>query len=67
MPKRLEIGYTYLDLCVEKYPERPTHQDLATQAKISKSYEGILSLSSKIQDGQQILRPQTPRKGARKN
>jgi DNA-binding IclR family transcriptional regulator len=38
MPKRLEIDYQYLDLCRDKYPERPTHRDLATQAKISKSY-----------------------------
>jgi hypothetical protein len=38
MPKRLEVGYTYLDLCIKKCPKRPTHQDLATLAKISKSY-----------------------------
>jgi transposase len=38
MPKRLEIGYTYLQLCKDVFPQRPTHQDLATQARISKSY-----------------------------
>jgi hypothetical protein len=38
MPKRLEVGYQYLDLCINKYLERPTHQDLAPLAKISKSY-----------------------------
>ena len=38
MPKRLESGYQYLDLGIDKYPERPTHQDLATQDKISESY-----------------------------
>jgi transposase len=38
MPNRLEAGYQYLDLCLERYPEQPTHQDLATLAKISKSY-----------------------------
>ena len=38
MPKRLEVGYQYLDLCLDMYPQRPTHQDLATLAKISKSY-----------------------------
>jgi hypothetical protein len=31
-------SYTYLDLCIYKYPEWPSHQDLATQVKISKSY-----------------------------
>jgi hypothetical protein len=38
MPKKLEVGYQYLDLCIDKYPQRPTHHDLATLAKISKSY-----------------------------
>jgi transposase len=38
MPKRLEIGYTYLEMCKEMFPERPTQQDLATHAKISRSY-----------------------------
>jgi hypothetical protein len=27
MPKRLEVGYQYLDLCIDDYPEWPTHQD----------------------------------------
>jgi hypothetical protein len=34
-----EVGswlYFYLDLIIDKYPEWPTHQDLATQANISK-------------------------------
>jgi hypothetical protein len=34
----LEIGYQYLDLCLDCYPQRPTHPDLTTLAKISKSY-----------------------------
>jgi DNA-binding IscR family transcriptional regulator len=38
MPKRLEVGYQYLDLCINYYPEYPAHQDLASLAKISKSY-----------------------------
>jgi hypothetical protein len=38
MPKRLlEVGYTYLDLGIDNYPERRTHRDLATQAKTSES------------------------------
>ncbi len=38
MPKRFEVGYQYLDLCISKYLARLTCQDLATLAKISKSY-----------------------------
>jgi hypothetical protein len=38
MPKKLEISYLYLDLCYEKYPERPTQRDLASRAKISTNY-----------------------------
>jgi hypothetical protein len=38
MPKRLEIGYQYLELCLDNYPKQPTHGALATQAKISESY-----------------------------
>mgnify|MGYP002176993848 FL=1 len=38
MPKKLEISYTYLDLCYEKYPERPSQRELAARAKISTTY-----------------------------
>jgi hypothetical protein len=36
--KKLEISYLYLDLCYEKYPERPSQQDLAAWAKRSTYY-----------------------------
>jgi hypothetical protein len=35
MPKKLESSYMYLDLCYEKYPERPSQWELASRAKIS--------------------------------
>jgi hypothetical protein len=38
MPKKLEISYLYLDLCYEKYPERPSQRDFAARAKISTYY-----------------------------
>ncbi len=38
MPKKLEISYMYLDLCYEKYPERPNQRELAARAKISTTY-----------------------------
>jgi hypothetical protein len=47
MPKRLEIGYQYLDLCIDKYSKWPTHQDLATHAKISQSYARKLIIELK--------------------
>jgi hypothetical protein len=47
MPKRLEIGYQYLDLCIDKYPKQPTHLALATQAKISESYARKLIIELK--------------------
>jgi hypothetical protein len=37
MPKRLTIGYEYLDLCINQWPERPSQQQLATQAEVSPS------------------------------
>jgi hypothetical protein len=38
MPKKLEISYMYLDLCYEKYPERPSQWELAAWARISTKY-----------------------------
>jgi hypothetical protein len=38
MPKKLEISYLYLDLCYEKYLERPSQPKLAARAKISTTY-----------------------------
>jgi hypothetical protein len=38
MPRKLEIGYLYLDLCYEMYPARPSQRDLASWAKISTFY-----------------------------
>jgi hypothetical protein len=35
MPRKLEIGYLYLDLCYEMYLVGPSQRDLASQAKIS--------------------------------
>jgi hypothetical protein len=35
MPRKLEIHYLYLDLCYDKYPERPSQQDMVSWAKIS--------------------------------
>jgi hypothetical protein len=40
MQKRLEIGYDYLDMCVDQWPERPSQQQLVTKAKISQSTAG---------------------------
>jgi hypothetical protein len=38
MPKRLEIGYKYLDRCINQWPNgRPSQQQLALKAKISQS------------------------------
>jgi transposase len=37
LPKRLTIGYEYLDLCIDKWPERPSTRQLATKAKISQT------------------------------
>jgi DNA-binding Lrp family transcriptional regulator len=38
MPKRLEIGYEYLDMCIDQWPNgRPSQRQLATKAKISQS------------------------------
>jgi transposase len=42
MPKRLEVGHAYFDLCTRMYPDRPTQQDLATKAKVSKSYARLV-------------------------
>jgi transposase len=36
LPKRLEIGYEYLDLSIDLWPARPTHRQLAVKSKISK-------------------------------
>jgi hypothetical protein len=38
MPKKIEIFHMYLDLCYEKFPQRPSQRDLATRAKISRGY-----------------------------
>jgi transposase len=35
MPKKLEIGYEYLDLCIEMWPSRPTQREVAENSKIS--------------------------------
>jgi transposase len=37
MPKRLDIGYQYLDLCIDMWPERPSQRQLASFSKISVS------------------------------
>jgi transposase len=37
MPKRLDIGYEYLDLCINMWPERPSLRQLASLSKISVS------------------------------
>jgi transposase len=35
MPKRLEIGYIYLDLCIDQWPNgRPSQRELAAKAKV---------------------------------
>ncbi len=43
MPKKLEIGYDYLDLCIEMWPTRPTHRQAAKKAKVcTKSIRKII-------------------------
>ncbi len=38
MPKRLELGYTYLDMCIDQLPHGwPSQLQLATKAKICQS------------------------------
>jgi hypothetical protein len=37
MPKRLEIGYEYLDVFINQWPERPSRWQMATKAKICQS------------------------------
>jgi hypothetical protein len=36
LPKRLEIGYEYLDMCIDLWPTRPSQRQLATKSKICK-------------------------------
>ena len=38
MPKKLEIGYMYLDMSIDQWPERPSQRQLATKAKISRYF-----------------------------
>jgi hypothetical protein len=43
MPKKLEIGYDYLDLCIEMWPTRPTHRQAAKKEKVcTKSIRKII-------------------------
>jgi hypothetical protein len=59
MPKRLEVGYTYLDLCIDKYPKQSSHPHLlATQAaKISKSY--VRSVIIELENTGSLTDPET--------
>jgi hypothetical protein len=46
MLKRLEASYQYLDLCIDKYPEGPTHQDLALLASKSFARKVVIELEN---------------------
>jgi hypothetical protein len=48
MPKRLEIGYECLDMCIDQWPNgRPSQCQLATKAKISQNTARKISMELK--------------------
>jgi hypothetical protein len=55
IPKRLEIGYEYLDMCFNQWPGRPSRWLLATKAKAKISQSTARKIITELENSGSVL------------